>query len=113
MPDREAGVYATLETSEGRIVARLFEDKTPTTLKHDQPGTLSMANGGPNTNGSQFFLTVAPTPWLDNRHSVFGRVVEGQDIATRISELPRDAQDRPLNPVKINKITIFRDEQSD
>jgi peptidyl-prolyl cis-trans isomerase A (cyclophilin A) len=174
MPDREPGVYARLETSEGSIVARLFENEAPKTvknfidlaeggrefadpksgqrakrpfyngltfhrvipqfmiqggcprgdgtggpgyqfedefhptLKHDQAGTLSMANAGPNTNGSQFFLTVAPAPWLDNRHSVFGRVVEGQQVATRISELPRDSGDRPRKPVILQRVVIER-----
>ncbi|MFQ5776913.1 MAG: peptidylprolyl isomerase, partial [Terriglobia bacterium] len=63
---------------------------------------------GPNTNGSQFFLTVAATPWLDNRHSVFGRVVEGQEIATKISQAARDAHDRPRTPVLLQKVTIER-----
>lgn len=174
MPTREAGLYATLETSLGRIIVRLFDDQAPKTvknfvelaegkrefvdartgqrvkrrfydgltfhrvipqfmiqggcplgegtggpgyqfedefhpdLKHDQPGTLSMANSGPNTNGSQFFLTVAATPWLDNRHSVFGRVVEGQEIATKISQAARDAHDRPRTPVLLQKVTIER-----
>ena len=174
MPARPSGLYATLETSEGRIVCRLFEDKAPKTvgnfvdlsegrkecldprtgqrskrrfydgltfhrvipkfmiqggcprgdgtggpgyqfedefhpeLKHTQAGTLSMANAGPNTNGSQFFITVAATPWLDNKHSVFGRVVEGQDVVTRISELPRDAHDRPRTAVVLERVVIER-----
>jgi peptidyl-prolyl cis-trans isomerase A (cyclophilin A) len=69
---------------------------------------LSMANAGPNTNGSQFFITVAATPWLDDRHSVFGKVVEGQEIATKISKLPRDAQDRPREPVILERVVIER-----
>ena len=174
MPARPAGVYATLETSQGRIVCRLFEDKAPNTvknfielaegskefldpktrqrvkrpfydgltfhrvipqfmiqggcpkgdgtggpgyefadefhpeLKHDGPGTLSMANAGPNTNGSQFFITVAATPWLDKHHTVFGRVVEGQEVANKISELPRDANDRPPTPVVLQRVVIER-----
>jgi peptidyl-prolyl cis-trans isomerase A (cyclophilin A) len=174
MPARQPGLYATLETSEGGIVFRLFEDKAPKTvgnfvelsegrkesldphtgerskrrfydgltfhrvipkfmiqggcprgdgtggpgyqfedefhpeLKHTQAGTLSMANAGPNTNGSQFFITVAATPWLDNKHSVFGRVVEGQDIVTRISELDRDAHDRPRTAVRLERVVIER-----
>lgn len=174
MAARPAGLYATLETSEGRIVVRLFEREAPQTvknfvelaegqrefrdpgssegvkrrfydgltfhrvipkfmiqggcprgdgtggpgyqfedefhpsLKHDAPGVLSMANSGPGTNGSQFFLTVAATPWLDNHHTIFGRVVEGQEVATRISEVPRDARDRPRKPVILERVVIER-----
>ncbi len=174
MGKREAGVYAILETSMGRIVARLFDDKAPRTvqnfielaegkkewtdprsgeyvkrpfyngltfhrvipefmiqggcpqgdgtggpgyefedefhrdLKHDQPGVLSMANAGPDTNGSQFFLTVAATPWLDNKHSVFGRVVEGLEVAVKISQTARDRNDRPRTPVLLERVTIER-----
>ena len=174
MSKREAGVYAILETSMGRMVCRLYGDKAPRTvenfielaegrkewtdpntneyvkrpfynglafhrvipdfmiqggcplgngtggpgyefedefhkdLKHDTPGVLSMANAGPDTNGSQFFVTVAATPWLDNRHSVFGKVVEGLDVATKISQAPRDRNDKPRTPVVLEKVTIER-----
>ena len=174
MADRESGVYATFETSMGRIICRLFEKEAPKTvgnfialaegrrefldgstggkvtrpfynklkfhrvipefmiqggcprgdgtggpgynfedefhpnLRHDRPGILSMANSGPNTNGSQFFITMVPTPWLDNRHSVFGRVVEGQDITKRICEVPRDAQDGPRTPIVLESVIIER-----
>ena len=166
------GLYAVLETTMGRIVCRLFPDKTPETVANfaglangtkrwmdaksntwvqrrfydglifhrvipdfmiqggDQTGTgsggvgykfkdefspdltfaksgkLAMANAGPNTNGSQFFITVAPTPHLNNHHTIFGEVVAGQSVANAIALVRKDANDRPRTPVVMTKATI-------
>ena len=86
-----------------------FEDETKgAPHKFDKPGKLAMANSGPNTNGSQFFLTVAPTPWLTGNYTIFGEVVEGQEIVTKISLVPRGAQDKPHKPVVLESVVIER-----
>jgi len=172
---RTPGTYATFKTSEGTIVARLFEKEAPKTVanfielaegkrewthpttrakssnklydgtifhrvipdfmiqggdpagngmggpgykfedetkgsphKFDKPGKLAMANAGPNTNGSQFFITTVATEWLTGKHSIFGEVVEGQDVAEKITRLPRGAQDKPKTDVKLESVTIER-----
>lgn len=172
---RQPGTYATLNTSEGNIVCRLFEKEAPTTVKNfidlaegkrewkdavsgkggsgplysgtvfhrvipkfmiqggdpsgtgmggpgykfqdetkgsphkfDKEGKLAMANSGPNTNGSQFFVTVAPTPWLTGNHTIFGEVIEGQDVADKIANAPRNRQDRPNKDVVLQSVTIER-----
>jgi peptidyl-prolyl cis-trans isomerase A (cyclophilin A) len=172
---RQPGTYATLDTTEGKIVCRLFEKEAPIATKNftdlaegkrswkdnvsgksgsgplysgtifhrvipdfmiqggdpsgtgmggpgykfedetrssphkfDKPGKLAMANSGPNTNGSQFFVTVAATPWLTGKHTIFGEVVEGQDVADKISKAKRGAQDRPATDVLLQSVTVER-----
>ncbi|XP_066912739.1 peptidylprolyl isomerase domain and WD repeat-containing protein 1-like [Clytia hemisphaerica] len=84
-----------------------FEDEFHHTLRHDRPYTLSMANAGPNTNGSQFFITVVPTPWLDNKHTVFGRVVKGMDICQQMSMVKTYARnDKPYDEIKIVNMVV-------
>jgi len=76
--------------------------------KFDKPGKLAMANSGPGTNGCQFFITVAPTMWLTGNHTIFGEVVEGQEIVTKISLVARGAQDKPKTPVVLESVVIER-----
>jgi peptidyl-prolyl cis-trans isomerase A (cyclophilin A) len=86
-----------------------FQDETKGSRhKFDKPGKLAMANSGPNTNGCQFFITVAATDWLTGKHTIFGEVVEGQDIANKISKVPRGAQDKPNKPVVLESVVIER-----
>lgn len=86
-----------------------FEDETKNSPHgFDKPGKLAMANSGPNTNGSQFFISVAPTPWLNGNHTIFGEVVEGQSVVNKISEVERDRSDKPRKPVVIESLDIQR-----
>ncbi len=86
-----------------------FEDETKgSPHRFDKPGKLAMANAGPNTNGSQFFFTVAATPWLTGNHTIFGEVVEGQEIVVAISKVARNAQDKPHKPVVLESVVIER-----
>ncbi|MEK7857965.1 MAG: peptidylprolyl isomerase [Elusimicrobiota bacterium] len=98
-----------LGTGDGDIGVTILDELTPE-LRFDRPGLLGMANHGPNTNGSQFFLTVAPAPMLDGHHTLFGEVVEGLDVVKAISKVKRDERevsDRPLKPVYLKKVTVF------
>ena len=86
-----------------------FADETKgSPFRFDKAGKLAMANSGPNTNGCQFFITVAPTPWLTGNHTIFGEVVEGQEIANKISVLPTGPQDRPRKDVVLESVVIER-----
>ena len=84
-----------------------FADEFVKDLTFDRPGKLAMANAGPNTNGSQFFITVAATTWLNQKHTIFGEVVEGQDIVNSISLRPRDRRDRPTTPIVLKAVKIL------
>jgi peptidyl-prolyl cis-trans isomerase A (cyclophilin A) len=83
-----------------------FEDEVAGSRRFDRPGYLAMANAGPNTNGSQFFITQVPTPWLDGKHTIFGEVVEGMEVVDAIAASDRDARDRPLEALRLDRVVI-------
>ncbi|MFA5114313.1 MAG: peptidylprolyl isomerase [Candidatus Margulisiibacteriota bacterium] len=83
-----------------------FADEIAPDLRFDRPGRLAMANSGPGTNGSQFFITVGPTEWLNGNHTIFGQVIEGQEVVEAITRVKRDQRDRPVEPVALQQLTI-------
>jgi len=83
-----------------------FQDEFLKDLRFDKPGKLAMANSGPNTNGSQFFITIAATDWLNDHHTIFGEVVKGYEVVEKIAKVPRERGDRPTTPVVMNQVTI-------
>lgn len=85
-----------------------FEDEFSPKLRFDVPGRLAMANAGPGTNGSQFFITQVPTPWLDGHHTIFGQVVEGQEIIDKMAGVPKGPNDKPITDIVMKKVTILR-----
>lgn len=88
------------------IYGKYFDDEIVDALKHDKRGIVSMANRGPHTNGSQFFITYAPAPHLNNVNTVFGKVIHGLDVLQAMERIPGDEKDRPLHEIKITKVTI-------
>lgn len=95
------------------IYGEKFEDEISPLLKHTGAGVLSMANSGPNTNGSQWFLTLSPTPWLDGKHTIFGRVKSGLRVLQRMGLVKTDADDRPVEEVKIIRARLIEHEDED
>ncbi|KAG8891912.1 cytochrome P450 monooxygenase 71, partial [Tulasnella sp. 408] len=88
------------------VWGREFEDEFTPALRHDRPYTLSMANAGPNTNGSQFFVTTTVTPWLDNKHTIFGRAITGLEVVHAIENVRVDKTDKPFDDIKIVNVDV-------
>jgi peptidyl-prolyl cis-trans isomerase A (cyclophilin A) len=107
IPDFMAQAGAHLADGTDRQSQKIADEIHPG-LKHDRAGRLSMANAGPNTGSSQFFITHNATPWLDGKHAIFGQVVEGQKVVNKMARVPRDARDMPRTPIVIEKVTIER-----
>ena len=91
------------------IYGKPFEDKVTSSVQFSKPGILAMANAGPKTNGSQFFITTASTPWLNGKHTIFGEVIEGYEVVKKIENSATNEQDKPLAPIKIQKITLVQE----
>jgi peptidyl-prolyl cis-trans isomerase-like 1 len=94
------------------IFGEKFEDEIRSDLKHTGAGVLSMANSGPNTNGSQFFITLAPTPWLDGKHTIFGRVSSGMRVVQRMGLVKTAAENRPVEDVKVLSAKIVQNDET-
>jgi len=85
-----------------------FQDEIRPNLMFSEPGLLAMANAGPNTNGSQFFITLVPTPWLNGRHTIFGKIISGQDVLEAIGKVKTGAMDKPITPVVMESVTVVK-----
>jgi peptidyl-prolyl cis-trans isomerase-like 1 len=94
-------------TGGASIYGAKFEDEFVSSLKHDSKGTLSMANSGPGTNGSQFFITLGPTPHLNGKHTVFGKVVQGMDVVDKLGSVKTGRADKPVQDVMIQSADVF------
>ncbi|KAI1273680.1 cyclophilin type peptidyl-prolyl cis-trans isomerase [Xylaria sp. FL0933] len=94
------------------IYGEKFADEISPELRHTGAGVLSMANAGPDTNGSQFFITLAPTPWLDGKHTIFGRVKSGMGVVKRMGLVKTDAEDRPVEEVKIIRARVLEEDEA-
>jgi cyclophilin family peptidyl-prolyl cis-trans isomerase len=104
--NRSMGMHPVHSSAWANVSREKFADEIHPALKHTGAGILSMANAGPNTNGSQFFITLAPTPHLDGKHTIFGRVKEGMRVVRQMGLVKIDAQDRPLTDVKILRAKV-------